>query len=92
MYVTEMAEWLDTMTCVKLSGFWSQVEASHVSTHTEELRYNQTVCPRVTVYIYIYIYIMLCVNMVLCIHHMDPGKADREKAWRNGHKNASSYI
>ena len=37
MYVTKMAERLDTMSSIKLSGFWSQLETSHMSSHTEEL-------------------------------------------------------
>ena len=37
MYVTEMAERLNTIYCVKLGGFRFQLEASSVSSHTEEL-------------------------------------------------------
>ena len=37
MYVTEMAERLDTMSSVKLGGFRSQLEASYVSSHIEKL-------------------------------------------------------
>ena len=51
-----MSEWLDTKFHVKLDGFRFQFEASCVSSHTEELRYNETVCLWMT-YIYIYIYI-----------------------------------
>ena len=36
MYVVEMAEWLDTMSSVKLGGFWSHLEASYESSHTDE--------------------------------------------------------
>ena len=57
MYVTEMAEWLDAMSSVKFGMFWSPFQASSVSSHTEELWYNETVCLRMTIYIYIYIYI-----------------------------------
>ena len=39
-----MAERLDTMSGVKLGGSQSQLEASYVSSHTEELWYNETVC------------------------------------------------
>ena len=37
----------------KLGGFQSQLEASYVSSHTEELWYNETVCLWMTIYIYI---------------------------------------
>ena len=43
---------------IKLGRFQSQLEASCVSSHTEEL-YNETVCLWTTVYIYIYIYIYI---------------------------------
>ena len=33
----QMAEWLDTMSSIKLGRFQSQLEASCVSSHTEEL-------------------------------------------------------
>ena len=38
-----MAEWLDSMSNLKLGGFQSQLGASCVSSHTEELWYNETV-------------------------------------------------
>ena len=34
----------DTKSNVKLGGFWSRLQASYVSSHTEELWYNETVC------------------------------------------------
>ena len=37
MYVTEMAEWLDAMSSVKLDRFQSQLEVSCMSSHIEEL-------------------------------------------------------
>ena len=47
MYVAKMAEWLDTMSSVKIGGFWSQLEASYISSHTEELHaMKQSVCGR----------------------------------------------
>ena len=46
-----LTEGYDTKSNVKLGGFRSQFQVSYVSSHTEELRYNETVCP----YIYIYI-------------------------------------
>ena len=42
---------------VKLGGFRSQLQASYVPIHTEELWYNETVYLWMTIYIYIYIYI-----------------------------------
>ena len=41
---------------VKLGRFWSQLQASYVSCHTEEFRHNETVRLWTTLYIYIYIY------------------------------------
>ena len=61
-YVAEMAERLDTNSRVKISMFRSHLEASCVSSYTEELWYNETVCgwqhshPHAYIYIYIYIY------------------------------------
>ena len=46
-----MAEQFDTMSCVKLGGFRSQLEVSCVSSHTEELWYYETVCLWITIYI-----------------------------------------
>ena len=39
-----LAEWSDTKSNVKLGGFQFQFQASNVSSHTEELWYNETVC------------------------------------------------
>ena len=50
-----LAEWYDTKSSIKLGGFWSQLQASYVSSNTEELWYNKTVCLWMTIYIYIYI-------------------------------------
>ena len=36
-----LAEWYETKSIVKLGGFRSQLEASNVSNHTEELWYNE---------------------------------------------------
>ena len=44
----------DTKSNIKLSGFRSQ--ASYVSSHTEELWYNETVYLWMTINIYIYIW------------------------------------
>ena len=49
-YVVEMAERLDTMSSVNLVGFRSQINASCVSSHTEKLWYNETVCLWMTIY------------------------------------------
>ena len=38
-------------TGVKSADFRSQLEASGVSSHTEELRYNETLCLGMTIYI-----------------------------------------
>ena len=54
MYVAEMAEQLDTMSSNKLGRFWSQLEASCMSSHNEELWYNEMVCLWMTIYICIY--------------------------------------
>ena len=51
MYIVEMAERLDTMSNIKLGGFQSQLEASRVSSITEELWYYETVCQWMTIYI-----------------------------------------
>ena len=44
---------------VKSATFRSQLKASCVSSQTDELWYNETVCLWMTMYIYIYIYILL---------------------------------
>ena len=57
-----MTERYDYKSNVKLGEFQSQLEASYVSSHTEKLSYNKTVCLRMTIYlfiIYIYIYIYI---------------------------------
>ena len=62
-----LAEQSDTKSNVKLGGFRSQLQASYVSSHTEELWYNETVCLWTTIYIYIYIYIYVCVCVCVCV-------------------------
>ena len=52
-----LAERSNTKSNVMLGGFQSQLQASYVSSHTEELWYNKTVCLWMTIYIYIYIYV-----------------------------------
>ena len=47
-----LAERYDTKSNVNLGGFRSQFQASYVSSHTEELWYNKTVCLRMTIYTY----------------------------------------
>ena len=47
----DLAERFDTKSNVKLGGFQSQLEASYVSSHTEELWYDETVCLCMTIYI-----------------------------------------
>ena len=51
-----LAEQYDTKSNVKLGWFQSQLQASYVSNHTEELWDNETVCLWITIYIYIYKY------------------------------------
>ena len=46
-----MSEWLDTKSNVKLGGFRSRLEISCVSSYTEQLWYNETVCLWMTIYI-----------------------------------------
>ena len=53
------AEQYDTKSNIKLVRFQSQLQASYVSSHIEELWYNETVCLCITMYIYIYIYIYI---------------------------------
>ena len=50
-----LAERYNTKSNVKLGRFRSQLQASYVSSHTEKLWYNETVCLWMTIYIYIYI-------------------------------------
>ena len=47
-----LAQRYDAKSNVKLGGFWSQLQASYVSSHTEELWYDETVCLWMTVYIH----------------------------------------
>ena len=44
------AEWYETKSNVKLGGFRSQFQASYVSSHTEEVWYNETVGLWMTMY------------------------------------------
>ena len=46
-----LAEQYGTKSNVKLGGFWSQLQASYVFSHIEELWYNETGCLWMT-YIY----------------------------------------
>ena len=48
-----LAEQYDTKSNVNFGGFRSQLQASYVSSHIEELWYNETVCLWMTIYIYI---------------------------------------
>ena len=52
-----LAERSDTKSNIKLGGFWSQFQASYVSSQMEELWNNETVSLDDYIYIYIYIYI-----------------------------------
>ena len=64
-----LAERSDTKSHVKLGRFQSQLQASDVSSHTEELWYNETVCLWMTIYIYIYIYVFtyICICVCVCV-------------------------
>ena len=45
-----LVERYDSKFDVKLGGFQSELQASYVSSHTEELWYNETVCQWITIY------------------------------------------
>ena len=60
-----LAERYDTKPNVKLDRFRPQLQESYVSTHIEELTFNETVCIWMTIYIYIYIYIYIRMNVTL---------------------------
>ena len=47
-----MAERYDTKSNVKLGGYESKLEAPYVSSHTEDLWYNEIVCLWMNIYIY----------------------------------------
>ena len=63
-----LAERSDTKSNVKLGGFRFQLQASYVSSHTEELWYNETVCLWMTIYLYIYIYKRRDLQWTFLIH------------------------
>ena len=46
-----LAERYHTKSNVKLGKFRSQLKVAYVSSHTEDLWYNETVCLRMTIYI-----------------------------------------
>ena len=48
-----LAKRSDTKSNLKLGGFWSQLQASYVSSHTEKLWYNESVYLWMTIHIYI---------------------------------------
>ena len=47
-----LAERYDTKSNVKLCGFQSQLQASCMSSHTEELWYNETLCLWMIIYMH----------------------------------------
>ena len=52
-----LAVWYDTKSKVKYGGFRSQLQASYVSSHTEDLWYKRnSLSVYDNIYIYIYIY------------------------------------
>ena len=60
---------------VEISGIWFHLDASHVSCHTDELWYNETVCLRIIhkgIYTYTYIYIIWTscfIHVAECVKH-----------------------
>ena len=66
-----LTERSDTRSNVKLGGFRSQLQASYVSSHTEELWYNKTVCMWRTIYIYIYTIVGWKVHKMMIISAFD---------------------
>ena len=72
------AERYDTKSNVKLSGFQSQLHVSYVSSHTEELWFNETVCLWMKIYISVYMcvyvciyeYMCVCVCVCVCVYHI----------------------
>ena len=61
-----LAEWYDTKSNIKLDGFWSQLQAFYVSSHTEELWYNKTVCLWMTKCIYVNFLLNQSGRILLC--------------------------
>ncbi len=57
----------DIKSHVNLGGFPTQLQASYVSSHTEDLWYNERVCLWMTIYIYIYIYIYISIYVCVCV-------------------------
>ena len=55
-----LAERSDTKSNVKLGGFRSLLQASYVSSHPEELGYNETACLWMTIYIYVCVCVCVC--------------------------------
>ena len=49
-----LAERYDTTSNVKLDRFRAQLQASYISSHTEELWYNEAVCLWMTIYMYVF--------------------------------------
>ena len=47
-----LAEQYDTKSNIKSGGFWSLLQVTYVSSHTEALWYNETVCLWITIYVY----------------------------------------
>ena len=55
-----LAERYDTKSNVKLGGFRSQFQVSFMSSHTEELWYNEKDCLWMTIYIYVCVCVCVC--------------------------------
>ena len=66
--VSLLAEQYVTKSIVKLGGFRSQLQASYVSSYTEELWYNETVCLWIIIiYIYICVCVCVCMRVRVCV-------------------------
>ena len=57
-----LAERSDTKSNVKLGWGLSQLQASYMSSHSEELWYNETVCLWMMIYIYMCVCVCVCVR------------------------------
>ena len=65
-----LAERYDTKSNVKLGVFRSQLQTSYMSSNTEELWYNETVCLWMTIF-NIYIYIYSVIHRQICFVHSE---------------------
>ena len=81
------------VTYIKSTKFWSQVEASCMSSHTEELRYNGTVCLwRTNIYVYIYIYIYIYIYFILWTQKHENDINTKQKLFLNAQKKQTIWL